>query len=108
MSVISAMTMATRTGKMNRSRTECRPEVSRLVTNEPQATTGDAQQQQPDSAGDVVTLCGNALSFEIDGFVEAGDETGGDRRRPLCGGGDGLRPHKILKKAGQMFDRALK
>src|SRR4029077_278317 len=58
----------------------------------------------PDSAGHVIAFSGDALRLQVKCFIQASDETGGDRRRPLCGSGDRLSPHTVLK-LGTAFAR---
>jgi hypothetical protein len=81
------------------------PGRSRLVTDQPQPATGHAQQQQPDSPRHVVAFGCDALPLQINGFIEAADETGGDRRRPLRRSGDRFSPQTVLELGGAFAQR---
>src|SRR5262249_20316869 len=73
------------------------PGTAVRVTAHPEAAARHAEQQQPDGPGHVVAFGGDALSLQVNCFVQAGDETGGDRRWSLCRSCDGFRPHTVLK-----------
>src|SRR2546423_8375680 len=70
---------------------------SRLPAGQPQTTSGDTQQQQPDGARHVIALGSDARRLQINGFVETDDKTCGNGGRLSRGGGNCLIPEAFMQ-----------